>query len=89
MSVLAIVCLSAIIVAFVLFAAVLAWGDYQTRDITHPTRKAPQRQDDAGRCRCAQGRCSWRCENPFTPHSEICAKAQQSTAKRRRKGSGR
>lgn len=44
MSVLGIVCLSAIIVAFVLFAAVLAWGDYQTHDISHPTRKAPRRQ---------------------------------------------
>ncbi len=39
MSILGIVCLSAIIVAFVLFAAVLAWGDYQTRDITHPTKR--------------------------------------------------
>jgi len=35
MSVVAIICLSAIVVAFVLFAAVLAWGDYQTRHITH------------------------------------------------------
>jgi hypothetical protein len=43
MSILAIVCLGAIIVAFVLFAAVLAWGDYQTRDMTHPT-KAQRRQ---------------------------------------------
>lgn len=45
MSVIAIVCLSAIVGAFVLFAAVLAWGDYQTRNITHPVRRetrAPQ-----------------------------------------------
>jgi hypothetical protein len=30
MSTLAIVCLSAVVGAFVVFAAVLAWGDYQT-----------------------------------------------------------
>ena len=38
MSVVAIICLSAIVAAFVLFAVVLAWGDYQTRDIVHPIR---------------------------------------------------
>lgn len=38
MSVVAIICLSAIVGGFVLFAVVLAWGDYQTRNITHPTR---------------------------------------------------
>lgn len=38
MSVIAIICLSAIVVAFVLFAVVLAWGEYQTRHIVHPTR---------------------------------------------------
>jgi len=46
MSVVAILCLSAIVGAFVLFAAVLAWGDYQTRNITHPTggeNRAPRR----------------------------------------------
>ena len=42
MSILGIVCLSAIVGAFVLFAAVLAWGDYQTRHIAGQTRKAPQ-----------------------------------------------
>ena len=47
MSILGIACLSAIIVAFVLFAAVLAWGDYQTRDITHPARPAKERQRQA------------------------------------------
>jgi hypothetical protein len=46
MSILAIVCLSAIIGAFVLFAAVLAWGDHQTRDI-NPVRKVRQRQATA------------------------------------------
>ncbi len=46
MSILGIVCLSAIIGAFVLFAAVLAWGDHQTRDI-NPARKARQRQATA------------------------------------------
>jgi len=30
-----IVALSAICVAFVVFAAVLAWGDFQTRNIRH------------------------------------------------------
>ncbi len=39
MSTVGIVCLSAIVVSFVLFAAVLAWGDYQTRNITHPTKQ--------------------------------------------------
>jgi len=48
MSIVGIVCLSAIIVAFVLFAAVLAWGDYQTRHITHPIRKEQQRQGAPG-----------------------------------------
>lgn len=38
MSVVAIVCLSAIVGAFVLFAVVLAWGDYQTRNVTHTPR---------------------------------------------------
>lgn len=38
MSVVAIICLSAIVAAFALFAAVLAWGDYQTRNISHPAR---------------------------------------------------
>ena len=44
MSILGIVCLSAIIVAFVLFAVVLAWGDYQTRDITHPAKERQRRR---------------------------------------------
>ena len=35
MSAVAVLCLSAIVGAFVLFAAVLAWGDRQTRDLTH------------------------------------------------------
>lgn len=50
MSIVGIVCLSAIIGAFVLFAAVLAWGDYQTRHITRPIRKERERQTatDAG-----------------------------------------
>lgn len=38
MSVVAIVCLTGIVAAFVLFGVVLAWGDYQTRNITHPPR---------------------------------------------------
>lgn len=42
MSIQGIVSLSIIIGAFVLFAAVLAWGDYQTRGISHPP-KARQR----------------------------------------------
>ena len=44
MSIVGIVCLSAIVGAFVLFAVVLAWGDYQTRHITHPTREEQQRR---------------------------------------------
>ncbi|MFY9762478.1 MAG: hypothetical protein WBC94_15015 [Xanthobacteraceae bacterium] len=50
MSILGIVCLSGIIVAFALFAAVLAWGDYQTRDITHPVkeRQRPTTQTGVG-----------------------------------------
>lgn len=40
MSVVAIVCLTAIVAAFVLFGVVLAWGDYQTRNITHAPRAA-------------------------------------------------
>ena len=39
MSAVAIVCLSAIVAAFVLFAVVLAWGDYQTRNIRHAVRR--------------------------------------------------
>jgi hypothetical protein len=38
MSIVAIVCLIGIVAAFVLFAAVLAWGDYQTRDINPANR---------------------------------------------------
>ena len=60
MSTLRIVCLSGIIVAFVLFAAVLAWGDYQTRDITHPVkerqRPATQTGVDALKEAAAQAR---------------------------------
>ena len=48
MSILGIVCLSAIIVAFVLFAAVLAWGDYQTRDITHPVKERQRQATQTG-----------------------------------------
>ena len=44
MSIVGIVCLSAIIGAFVLFAVVLAWGDYQTRDITHPGKMRSARR---------------------------------------------
>jgi hypothetical protein len=44
MSVVAILCLTAIVAAFALFAVVLAWGDYQTRNITHAPRneRAPR-----------------------------------------------
>ncbi len=45
MSTLGIVCLSAIVGAFVLFAVVLAWGDYQTRHITHQDKKQSARRD--------------------------------------------
>jgi uncharacterized protein HemX len=38
-----IVSLSVIVAAFVLFAAVLAWGDYQTRHITRRIRADQQR----------------------------------------------
>lgn len=50
MSIIGIACLSAIIAAFVLFAVVLAWGESQTRDITHPIRSGQKRQaaTDAG-----------------------------------------
>ena len=49
MSIVGVVCLSGIIGAFALFGVVLAWGDYQTRHISHPIRKK-QRQapTDAG-----------------------------------------
>lgn len=36
MTTIGIVSLCGIIAAFVVFAVVLAWGDYQTRGITHP-----------------------------------------------------
>jgi hypothetical protein len=39
MSTVEIVSLGAIIGAFVAFAVVLAWGDYQTRNITHPVKQ--------------------------------------------------
>ena len=42
MSVAAIICLSGIVAAFVSFAVVLAWGDYQTRDL------GPARPSDGG-----------------------------------------
>jgi hypothetical protein len=50
MSIVGIVCLSAIIGAFALFAAVLAWGDHQTRHTSHPIRSEHKRQaaTDAG-----------------------------------------
>jgi len=48
MSIVGIVCLSAIIGGFVLFAAVLAWGDYQTRHIARPIRKERRQATDAG-----------------------------------------
>lgn len=48
MSIVGIVCLSAIIGAFVLFAAVLAWGDYQTRRIAGPIPKEQRQATDAG-----------------------------------------
>jgi hypothetical protein len=50
MSIIAIICLSAIVGAFVLFAVVLAWGEHQTRDIVHPIRSQSQapRDTDAG-----------------------------------------
>ena len=48
MSIVGIVCLSAIIGAFVLFGAVLAWGEHQTRHITHPIRKERERQAASG-----------------------------------------
>jgi hypothetical protein len=35
-----IIILAAIVVAFVLFAAVLAWGDYQTRDLGRADKPA-------------------------------------------------
>lgn len=35
MSIIQIIVLSAICAAFVIFAVVLAWGDYQTRNISH------------------------------------------------------
>jgi len=44
MSIIGIICLVGIVGAFVLFAAVLAWGDYQTRHVTRPIRKEQQRQ---------------------------------------------
>jgi len=39
MSTVEIVSLSGIIMAFVVFAVVLAWGDYQTRHIKHPAKE--------------------------------------------------
>ncbi len=48
MSIVGIICLSAIVGAFALFAAVLAWGDYQTHDITHPTKKRQQQATQPG-----------------------------------------
>lgn len=49
MSIGQIVAVCAVTGAFVLFAAVLAWGDYQTRDLTPNSRKkAPQNEPGAG-----------------------------------------
>jgi len=42
MSIIGIICLSAISAAFVLFAAVLAWGDYQTRHVTRAIKRDEQ-----------------------------------------------
>ena len=43
-----IIALSVIVAAFVLFAAVLAWGDHQTRNLnrTAPQNSAKNRQPD-------------------------------------------
>jgi len=42
MSISQIVILSAVCAAFVVFAVVLAWGDYQTRKISHSGADRPQ-----------------------------------------------
>lgn len=46
MSTIQIVCLSAVIGAFVVFAAVLAWGDYRTRQLARSIRD--EREHGAG-----------------------------------------
>lgn len=46
MSTVQIVCLTGIITAFVVFAAVLAWGDYQTRRLV--SRQRDEKQHGAG-----------------------------------------
>ena len=42
MSIIQIVSLSIVCAAFVVFAAALAWGDYQTRNISHNRPAKPQ-----------------------------------------------
>ncbi|HEV2626248.1 MAG TPA: hypothetical protein VGV62_14260 [Xanthobacteraceae bacterium] len=44
MSTLQIVCLAAIVAAFILFAAGLAWGEYQTRGVTRRLPDSTVRQ---------------------------------------------
>jgi hypothetical protein len=48
MSIGEIVSLSAIIGAFLVFASVLAWGDYQTRGITHAPKARPRQAAQPG-----------------------------------------
>ena len=36
---------TAIVLAFVVFGAVLAWGEYQTRNLPRPTRKIAEMAD--------------------------------------------
>jgi hypothetical protein len=43
MSTIGFICLSGIIAAFVVFAVVLAWGDYQTRSLGRQNRADQQR----------------------------------------------
>lgn len=45
--------LSGIVTAFVLFAALLAWGEYQTRDLN---RNLPQARGEADELRLTQTR---------------------------------
>jgi len=50
MSIGQIVVLAVIVGAFVVFAAVLGWGDYRTQQLTHPRSRRPERRGD-GRVR--------------------------------------
>lgn len=42
MSIIQITCLFAVVAAFAVFAVVLAWGDYQTRNIRHVQSDTPR-----------------------------------------------